>query len=54
MFVSNIEVGTKLNISSEGLDLRFISILVGFKKDQFLIITPPKDFESIEDKLKPG
>ena len=51
MEATDIEIGTQLHFTAEGLNTRFISCFVGMERNKFIIITPPQNYDEIKDKL---
>lgn len=48
-----IDIGTKVYIEIEGVNFSVTSIFVGLLKDEFMIITFPKRYKSVKNKLYP-
>ena len=49
-----IDIGTQVYIDIEGVDFTVTSIFVGLLKNEFLIVTLPRRFRSVKNKLYPG
>jgi hypothetical protein len=49
-----IDIGTQIYLEIDGVDFSVSSIFVGLLKDEFMIITLPKKFKSVKNKLYPG
>lgn len=49
-----IDIGTKLYIDIDGVNFSVNSIFIGMLKDEFMIITLPKRFKSVKNKLFPS
>lgn len=49
-----IDIGTKLYLEIEGVNFSVTSIFVGLLKDEFMIITLPKRYKSVKNKLFPS
>jgi len=49
-----IDIGTQVYIDIEGVDFTVTSIFIGLLKNEFLIITLPRRFRSVKNKLYPG
>jgi c-di-GMP-binding flagellar brake protein YcgR len=47
----DLETGTELSLAVDGLDVALKSTFVGKKESQYIVITPPSNFSSIEKKL---
>jgi hypothetical protein len=47
----DLETGTELSLAVDGLDVALKSTFVGKKGSQYIVITPPSNFSSIEKKL---
>ena len=50
----NIDIGTKVYLSIEGVSFNVSSIFVGLLEDEYVIITLPKRFKAVQTKLFPG
>ncbi len=50
----NIDIGTKVYLSIEGVSFNVSSIFVGLLDDEYVIITLPKRFKTVQSKLFPG
>lgn len=46
-----VETGAEMNLAAEGLGYCGKCTFVGQKKDQFIVVTPPSNFLSLENKL---
>ena len=49
-----IEIGTKVYLEIEGVNFTVTSIFIGMLKDEFMIVTFPKRYKSVKNKLFPG
>ena len=49
-----IDIGTKLYLDIDGVSFSVTSIFVGMLKDEFLIITLPRRYKNIQNKLFRG
>jgi hypothetical protein len=49
-----IDIGTQVYIDIDGVDFTVASIFIGLLKDEFLIVTLPRRFRSVKNKLYPG
>ncbi len=49
-----IDIGAQVYIDIDGVDFTVTSIFIGLLKDEFLIVTLPKRFRSVKNKLYPG
>jgi len=49
-----IDIGTPVYLEIEGVNFSVTSIFIGMLKDEFLIITLPKRYKSIKNKLFPS
>lgn len=49
-----IDIGTKVYLEIDGVDFSVVSIFVGMLKDEFMIITLPKRFKAVKNKLFPS
>jgi c-di-GMP-binding flagellar brake protein YcgR len=49
-----IDIGTKVYLEIEGVSFSVTSIFIGMLADEFMIITLPKRYKTIESKLFPG
>ncbi len=49
-----IDIGTRVYLEIEGVNFSVTSIFVGMLKDEFMIITLPKRFKSVKNKLFPS
>ncbi len=49
-----IDIGTKVYIEIEGVDFSVTSIFIGMLKDEFMIVTLPKRYKSVKNKLFPS
>lgn len=49
-----IDIGTKVYVEIEGVDFSVTSIFIGLLKDEFMIITLPKRYKSVKNKLFPS
>ncbi len=50
----NIEIGTIVYLSIEGVGFNVSSVFVGLFSDEYVIITLPKRFKTVQSKLFPG
>ncbi|MDY6972061.1 MAG: flagellar brake protein [Thermodesulfobacteriota bacterium] len=50
----SIESGTSLELTVEGTESSWRSILVGIRPNEYIVITPPPDFDSVKDKFFRG
>lgn len=49
-----IDIGTNVYLEIEGVNFSVTSIFIGMLRDEFMIITPPKRYKSVKNKLFPG
>jgi hypothetical protein len=49
-----IDIGTTVYLEIEGVNFSVTSIFVGMLKDEFMIVTLPKRYKSVKNKLYPG
>jgi hypothetical protein len=49
-----IDIGTKVYLEIEGVNFSVTSIFIGLLKDEFLILTLPKRYKSVKNKLFPS
>lgn len=49
-----IDIGTQVYIEIEGVNFSVTSIFIGMLKDEFMIVTLPKRYKSVKNKLFPG
>lgn len=49
-----IDIGTKVYLEIDGVTFSVTSVFIGLLKDEFMIITLPKKYKSIKNKLYPG
>ncbi len=49
-----IDIGTKVYLEIEGVNFSVTSIFIGLLKDEFLILTLPKRYKSVKNKLFPA
>ena len=49
-----IDIGTKVYLEIEGVNFSVTSIFIGMLKDEFMIITLPKRYKSVKNKLFPA
>lgn len=49
-----IDIGTQVYLEIEGVNFSVTSIFIGMLKDEFMIVTLPKRYKSIKDKLLPS
>ena len=49
-----IDIGTKVYIEIDGVNFSVTSIFIGMLKDEFMLITFPKRYKSVKNKLYPG
>ena len=49
-----IDIGTKVYLEIEGVNFTVTSIFIGMLKDEFMIVTLPKRYKSVKNKLFPG
>ncbi len=49
-----IDIGTKVYIEIEGVNFSVTSIFIGLLRDEFMIVTLPKRYKSVKNKLYPG
>nr|WP_320191496.1 flagellar brake protein [uncultured Desulfobacter sp.] len=49
-----IDIGTKVYLEIEGIDFSVSSIFIGMLRDEFMVITLPKRYNSIRHKLLPS
>lgn len=49
-----IDIGTKVYIEIEGVNFSVTSIFIGLLKDEFMLITFPKRYKSVKNKLFPN
>ncbi|NOX34109.1 MAG: flagellar brake protein [Deltaproteobacteria bacterium] len=48
-----IDIGTKVYLEIEGVNFSVTSIFIGMLKDEFMIVTLPKRYKSVKNKLFP-
>jgi len=49
-----IDIGTKVYLEIDGVTFSVTSVFIGLLKDEFMIITLPKRYKSVKNKLYPG
>lgn len=49
-----IDIGTKVYLEIEGVNFSVTSIFIGMLQDEFMIVTLPKRYKSVKNKLFPG
>jgi hypothetical protein len=49
-----IDIGTKIYMEIEGVNFSVNSIFIGLLKDEFMIVTLPKRYKSVKNKLFPS
>ena len=49
-----IDIGTKIYMEIEGVNFSVTSIFIGLLKDEFMIVTLPKRYKSVKNKLFPS
>lgn len=49
-----IDIGTRVYLEIEGVNFSVTSIFVGLLKDEFMIVTLPKRYKSVKNKLFPS
>ncbi|MBU1341991.1 MAG: flagellar brake protein [Proteobacteria bacterium] len=49
-----IDIGTKVYLEIEGVNFSVTSIFIGMLKDEFMIVTLPKRYKSVKNKLFPA
>lgn len=49
-----IDIGTKMYIDIDGVNFSVSSIFIGMLKDEFMIVTLPKRYKSVKNKLFPS
>lgn len=49
-----IDIGTKMYLEIEGVTFSVSSIFIGLLKDEFMIVTLPKRYKSVKNKLFPS
>ncbi|WDP91265.1 MAG: flagellar brake protein [Desulfobacter sp.] len=49
-----IDIGTKVFLEIDGVTFSVTSIFIGLLKDEFLLITLPRKYKSVQSKLFPG
>lgn len=49
-----IDIGTEVYLEIEGVNFSVTSIFIGMLKDEFMIVTLPKRYKSIKNKLLPS
>ncbi len=49
-----IDIGTIVYLEIEGVNFSVTSIFIGMLKDEFMIVTLPKRYKSVKNKLFPG
>ncbi len=49
-----IDIGTKVYLEIEGVNFSVTSIFIGLLKDEFLLVTLPKRYKSVQNKLFPS
>ncbi|WP_320040554.1 flagellar brake protein [uncultured Desulfobacter sp.] len=50
----NIDIGTKVYLTIEGVSFNVSSIFVGLLDDEYVIITLPQKYKTVQTKLYPG
>ena len=46
-----IDIGTKIYMEIEGINFSVTSVFIGLLKDEFMIVTLPKRYKSVKNKL---
>ncbi len=49
-----IDIGTQIYLEIEGVSFSVTSVFIGMLKDEFMIVTLPKRYKSVQNKLFPG
>jgi len=49
-----IDIGTRVYLEIEGVNFSVTSIFIGMLKDEFMIVTFPKRYKSVKNKLFPA
>ncbi len=49
-----IDIGTKVYVEIDGVNFSVTSIFIGMLQDEFMIVTLPKRYKSVKNKLFPG
>ncbi len=49
-----IDIGTKIYMEIEGINFSVTSVFIGLLKDEFMIVTLPKRYKSVKNKLYPS
>ena len=49
-----IDIGTKVYLEIEGVNFSVTSVFIGMLKDEFMIVTLPKRYKSVKNKLYPA
>lgn len=49
-----IDIGTKVYVEIDGVTFSVTSIFIGMLRDEFMIVTLPKRYKSVKNKLFPG
>ena len=49
-----IDIGTRVYLEIDGVNFSVTSIFVGLLRDEFMIVTLPKRYKSVKNKLFPG
>jgi len=49
-----IDIGTQVYLEIEGVNFSVTSVFIGMLKDEFMIVTLPKRYKSVQNKLYPG
>ncbi|OGR35130.1 MAG: hypothetical protein A3J80_03255 [Desulfobacula sp. RIFOXYB2_FULL_45_6] len=49
-----IDIGTQVYLEIQGVNFSVTSVFIGMLKDEFMIITLPKRYKTVQNKLYPG
>lgn len=49
-----IDIGTRIYLEIDGVNFSVTSVFIGMLKDEFMIVTLPKRYKSVKNKLFPG
>nr|NJM03420.1 flagellar brake protein [Desulfobacula sp.] len=49
-----IDIGTQVYLEIEGVNFSVTSVFIGMLKDEFMIVTLPKRYKTVQNKLYPG
>ena len=50
----NIDIGTMVYLEIEGVNFSVTSVFIGMLRDEFMIVTLPKRYKSVQNKLFTG